>query len=386
MAATSSASKECVVSAEPATVLKPMADAPANSDAQPYPQAANASRVRKPVSLDGLYKVLNMVGLGFVVPIVRLCRGEDRDAQLRELWHLAGVPLIAIAIFLFAWSRLSATIETSLGQIPGPVAVWQQTQALWADHKAERAKADAFYERQALRHETKLQTDPTAQFVERKYTGKPTYIDQILTSLRTVFMGFVLATAIAVPAGIACGLSKSINAALNPLIQLFKPVSPLAWLPIVTIVVSAVYVTNDPMFEKSFLISAITVTLCSLWPTIINTAVGVASIDKDLLNVAKVLRLPWTTKLVKLVMPSSLPLIFTGMRLSLGVGWMVLIASEMLAQNPGLGKFVWDEFQNGSSDSLARLMVAVFTIGLIGFALDRVMLTLQSAFSFGEQR
>ena len=122
--------------------------------------------------------------------------------------------------------------------------------------------------------------------------------------------------------------------------------------------------------------------MCSLWPTIINT-LGVASIDKNLLNVAKVLRLPWATKLAKLVIPSSLPLIFTGMRLSLGVGWMVLMASEMLAQNPGLGKFVWDEFQNGSSDSLAPLMVAVFTIGIIGFILDRVMLTLQSMSSFG---
>jgi len=281
---------------------------------------------------------------------------------------------------------VSATIETSLGHIPGPIAVWHQTQALWADHKAEREKAVTFYERQAKRNEAKLAADPSAEIVTRKYTGKPTYIDQIGTSLKTVFMGFILATLVAVPVGILCGLSKSINAALNPLIQIFKPVSPLAWLPIVTIVVSAVYVTSDPMFEKSFLISAITVTLCSLWPTIINTAVGVASIDKDLLNVAKVLQLPWQTKLFKLVMPSSLPLIFTGMRLSLGVGWMVLIASEMLAQNPGLGKFVWDEFQNGSSDSLARLMVAVFTIGLIGFALDRVMLTLQSAFSYGNQR
>jgi nitrate/nitrite transport system permease protein len=125
--------------------------------------------------------------------------------------------------------------------------------------------------------------------------------------------------------------------------------------------------------------------VCSLWPTIINT-LGVASIDKNLLNVAKVLRLPWATKLAKLVIPSSLPLIFTGMRLSLGVGWMVLMASEMLAQNPGLGKFVWDEFQNGSSDSLARLMVAVFMIGIIGFILDRVMLTLQSMSSFGARR
>jgi len=373
------------MSAKSATVLKAIEDVVATRP-QEAPPAAIAARVKSPPSFDRLFSVLSVVGLGFVNPIVRIARGEPAKPNLRELWQLAGVPLLAIAIFLFAWSRVSATIETSLGHIPGPIAVWHQTQALWADHKAEREKAVAFYERQAKRNEAKLAADPSAEIVTRKYTGKPTYIDQIGTSLKTVFMGFVLATLVAVPVGILCGLSKSINAALNPLIQIFKPVSPLAWLPIVTIVVSAVYVTSDPIFEKSFLISAITVTLCSLWPTIINTAVGVASIDKDLLNVAKVLQLPWQTKLFKLVMPSSLPLIFTGMRLSLGVGWMVLIASEMLAQNPGLGKFVWDEFQNGSSDSLARLMVAVFTIGLIGFALDRVMLTLQSAFSFGGQR
>jgi nitrate/nitrite transport system permease protein len=132
------------------------------------------------------------------------------------------------------------------------------------------------------------------------------------------------------------------------------------------------------MFEKSFLISAITVTLCSLWPTLINTAVGVTSVDKDLVNVGRVLQLPLATRVRKIILPSALPFIFTGMRLSLGVGWMVLIAAEMLAQNPGLGKFVWDEFQNGSSDSLGRIMVAVFTIGLIGFGLDRVMQSLQT--------
>tara|TARA_R110000787_G_scaffold97889_5_gene201701 strand:- start:505 stop:930 length:426 start_codon:yes stop_codon:yes gene_type:complete len=138
------------------------------------------------------------------------------------------------------------------------------------------------------------------------------------------------------------------------------------------------------MFEKSFLISAITVTLCSLWPTLMNTAVGVASVDKDLINVSRVLKLSWFAKVRKIVLPSSLKLIFTGLRLSLGVGWMVLIAAEMLAQNPGLGKFVWDEFQNGSSESLARIMVAVFTIGVIGFLLDRIMATLQQLASFGE--
>ncbi|HCD04806.1 MAG TPA: nitrate ABC transporter permease, partial [Methylophaga sp.] len=151
---------------------------------------------------------------------------------------------------------------------------------------------------------------------------------------------------------------------------------------IVTMVVSAVYISADPMFSKSFITSAITVMLCSLWPTLINTAVGVSSIDRDLLNVGKVLRLGYFTTVWKIVIPSSIPMIFTGLRISLGIGWMVLIAAEMLAQNPGLGKFVWDEFQNGSSNSLSRIMVAVLAIGLIGFVLDRIMLTLQKFFSY----
>ena len=143
-------------------------------------------------------------------------------------------------------------------------------------------------------------------------------------------------------------------------------------------VISATITGPDPILPKAFVISALVVTLCSLWPTLINTAVGASSIDKDLLAVGRVLRLGWFAKLTRLVLPSSLPYIFTGMRLSLGVGWMVLIAAEMLAQNPGLGKFVWDEFQNGSSDSLARIMFAVIVIGLIGFLLDRLMALLQA--------
>jgi nitrate/nitrite transport system permease protein len=147
-------------------------------------------------------------------------------------------------------------------------------------------------------------------------------------------------------------------------------------------VVSAVYVSDEPMFDKAFLNSAITVTLCCLWPTIINTTVGVSSVDKDLINVSRVLRLGWVTKTIKIVIPSSLPMMFTGLRLSLSIGWMVLIAAEMLAQNPGLGKFVWDEFQNGSSNSLARIMVAILVIGFIGFLLDRGMLMLQRKLSW----
>jgi len=329
---------------------------------------------------------LEVFGLGWLVPLMRIAAGDNIRQQGAELWRQLGVPILAIVIFLAAWAWLAPKVDTSLGALPGPAQVWVQAKNLYADHVAERAKERAFFERQDKRNAEKLARDPNAEIKVRPYTGKPTFLDQIVTSLETVFVGFVFATLVAVPLGVLCGHSPSFNAALNPLIQIFKPVSPLAWLPIVTMVVSALYVSQDPIFPKSFLVSAITVTLCSLWPTLINTSLGVATIDKDLVNVSRVLRLSWPKKIAKLVMPSALPLIFTGMRLSLGVGWMVLIAAEMLAQNPGLGKFVWDEFQNGSSSSLAKIMVAVLTIGIIGFLLDRLMLALQAAFTFGNTR
>jgi nitrate/nitrite transport system permease protein len=373
----SSASKEfAVLSAATASPVPPVTSHAAARPATP----------KKHANLAGLHRVLGLIGLGFVSPLLRLAQGEDPRMQVRDLWHLLGIPAVAILAFLSFWSFAAGRIQTSLGQFPGPAAVWEQSKALWSDHEAERAKAAAFYERQEKRNAERLAEDPSVTPVVRKYTGKPTYVDQILTSLETVFTGFLFATLLAVPIGILCGMSRTLDAAINPFVQVFKPISPLAWLPLVTLVVSALYVTETPMFEKSFLISAVTVALCSLWPTVINTALGVSSIDRDLLNVARVLRLGWRTRLIRLVLPSSLPLIFTGMRLSLGVGWMVLIAAEMLAQNPGLGKFVWDEFQNGSAESLSRMMVAIFTIGLIGFLLDRVMLALQSLTQFSARR
>jgi nitrate/nitrite transport system permease protein len=304
--------------------------------------------------------------------------GLDPREQARAVLLALGIPVLAIALFLWLWSVGAARVQTSLGAVPGPVHVFAQAKNLVNDHLAERAKQAEFYQRQEQRNRQRLAEDPKAEVTIHKWTGKPTFIDQILTSLETVFTGFLFATLVAVPLGILCGSSRVVQAALNPIIQIFRPVSPLAWLPIVTLIVSAVYATADgAMFQKSFLVSAITVTLCSLWPTLINTAVGVTSVDRDLLNVSRVLQLPWGTKVRKIVVPSALPYIFTGMRLSLGVGWMVLIAAEMLAQNPGLGKFVWDEFQNGSQESLSRIMVAVLTIGVIGFLLDRIMLGLQ---------
>jgi nitrate/nitrite transport system permease protein len=302
---------------------------------------------------------------------------EKAIQQGLSLSKMIAIPAVGIAVFLLLWSIAAQNIDTSLGKFPGPSAVLEQFGALYDEHQAERIKETAFYERQEIRNEKRMAEDPGYSPKVRAYTGKETFLDQIITSLITVMSGFVLAALLAIPLGIAVGLSKTLNEAINPIIQIFKPVSPLAWLPLVTMVVSALYVSPDPIVPKSFLNSMITVTLCCIWPMVINTAVGVASIDSDLVNVSRVLRLPALKHVQKIVLPASVPMIFTGMRLSLGVAWMVLIAAEMLAQNPGLGKFVWDEFQNGSSDSLSRIMAAVVVIGFIGFLLDRCMLQVQ---------
>lgn len=294
------------------------------------------------------------------------------------------LPTLGILLFLGFWHLAAPQVNTSLGSFPGPVQVWEQGGQLWQEHAAQREKADKFITMQEARNERILADNPDAEVKIRPYPGAPTFLDQIVTSLGTVLAGFILATVIAVPLGIVFGLNQYFQAAVNPLIQIFKPVSPLAWLPLVTMVVSATYVSDDPMFEKSFLTSMITVTLCSLWPTLINTSVGVAAVNPDLVNVSRVLRLSFWTHVRKVVLPSSVPMIFTGLRVSLGIAWMVLIAAEMLAQSPGLGKFVWDEFQNGSSQSLSRIMVAVLTIGFIGFLLDRIMLLIQKKVAWNQ--
>lgn len=298
--------------------------------------------------------------------------------------RLIVAPVVAIGIFLVIWGGIASKVETNLGTLPGPSDVWQQAKTLWQDHRAEGERREAFHAAQEERRAAFEARFPDREWTPRAYSGRPTYIHQIITSLKTVFTGFLFASAIAIPLGILCGLSKTFYTSINPLIQIFKPVSPLAWLPIVIILVTSLYTVEDPLFERAFLSSAIVVALCSLWPTLINTAVGVASIDRDHLNVAKVLKLGWFAQITKIVIPSSLPYIFTGLRLSLGVGWMVLIAAEMLAQNPGLGLFVWNMYQSSSSQTLSLILVAVFTIGVLGFFLDRIMLTLQKLVTFDE--
>ncbi len=286
-------------------------------------------------------------------------------------------PLTGLTLFLAVWQGVASQIDTTLGKFPGPVETWQQFTNLIEEYQQEKIREQKFYERQRIRNEKKLQENPNAEIVWREYRGMPTFFDKIRRSLITVASGFLLGSLIAIPVGLLIGISKTAYSAINPIIQVLKPISPLAWLPLVTIVISAVYESESPLFDKAYLTSMFVVMLCSLWPTIINTAAGVGSVTRDMQNVSRVLRLSPLTHLRKIVLPCTIPSMFTGLRISLGIAWMVLIAAEMLAQNPGLGKFVWDEFQNGSSQSLARIMVAVVTIGIIGFLLDRLMLLAQ---------
>ncbi|MBD1902943.1 nitrate ABC transporter permease [Trichocoleus sp. DQ-A3] len=178
----------------------------------------------------------------------------------------------------------------------------------------------------------------------------------LLASLRRVLLGFLLGAVVAIPIGFLIGMSKQAMMALNPIIQIFKPVSPLAWLPIAL----AIFNLADP--------SAIFVIfITSLWPTIINTALGVSSVSKDYLDVARVLEMPRWRRITKIIWPASLPYIFTGLRISLGIAWLVIVAVEMLTGGIGIGFFVWDEW---SRLNLSSVFLAVVVIGLTGLLLD----------------
>lgn len=181
----------------------------------------------------------------------------------------------------------------------------------------------------------------------------------LMASLRRVLIGFSLGALVAVPLGFLIGTSRAAMLALNPIIQIFKPVSPLAWLPIAL----AIFNLADP--------SAIFVIfITSLWPTMINTALGVSSVSKDYLDVARVLEMPTWRRITKIIWPASLPYVFTGLRISLGIAWLVIVAVEMLTGGTGIGFFVWDEW---SRLNLSSVFLAVLVIGLTGLALDYAM-------------
>ena len=222
-----------------------------------------------------------------------------------------------------------------------------------------------------------------------EYQGNGSIVDYIKLSIITVIFGFFLAAVVAIPVGILCGLSPAVMTALNPLIQTFRPVSPLAWVLITIQIIDGIFVgdnaLNGEIFKNTFLHAGITVALCSLWATLSNTALGVSSVDQDHLNVAKVLKLSWFDRVFKIIIPSAIPYIFTGLRITLGVGWMVLIVSEMMATSRGLGWFIDQEYQNNKVESLANIIVCIFIIGFIGAILDRIMYTLQKLVSFNDE-
>jgi len=341
-----------------------------------------------------LLRWLDILGLTWLTPLVSIAYGEPVKYHLLRLTRMVGLPAIMIVLVLASWSVIAAKVQLGNLNIPGPGVVYGRGVEMCHDWTAERARQAAFAAETDVMVKEMLASERvsnpgltpaaavTLEQEVREYrqdTSKLTFIDQALLSLRTVFVGVLCAVLIAIPVGVMCGLSGWIYEMCNPVIQILKPVSPVAWFAVIYIFVNQWMNNPEPgsAFPKSFIMAAIVVCMCAIWPTLLNTANGVANVDKDFLNVAKVLNLGWFSKIFRIVIPASLPQIFTGIRLSFGVGWMVLIAAEMMAVSPGLGGFVWDWYQSSNETSLSYLMLAVLVIGGIGFVLDRLMITVQ---------
>jgi nitrate/nitrite transport system permease protein len=190
----------------------------------------------------------------------------------------------------------------------------------------------------------------------------------LLISLRRVATGYILASLVAVPLGILIGISPIAYKAFNPYVQLLKPVSPLAWLPL------GLYILRDSEQTGIFIIF-----ISSIWPTLINTAFGVASVDQDYLDVANTLGASRLRTIFKVIVPAALPNIVSGLRISMGIAWLVIVAAEMLL-GTGLGYFIWNEWNNLS---IPNILVAIFIIGLVGLLLDSVFAALEKFVAFG---
>jgi nitrate/nitrite transport system permease protein len=240
------------------------------------------------------------------------------------------LPLVGVAAMLGLWALAAAFLVDDL---PGPVATWKASKPFLLEPFAKRGEMD--------------------QGILR-FTWY---------SLERVARGFALAIAIATPLGFLLGLSRGFAAAMDPVIQILRPVSPLAWLPLGLV-----------LFDKPAPAATFTIALCSMWPTVLNTALGVRSIPQDYLNVARVLGLSRRQTLWKVMLPATLPYMFTGFRLSLGLAWLVIVAAEMLTGAPGIGGFLWQEY---NSLIYEHIILCILTIGLVGFALDRLMLAVE---------
>jgi nitrate/nitrite transport system permease protein len=182
---------------------------------------------------------------------------------------------------------------------------------------------------------------------------------QLLYSIARVLTGYLLAIAVAVPIGFVIGMSPLMARALNPFIQVLKPISPLAWMPL------ALYTIKDSSLSAIFVIF-----ICSVWPMLLNTAFGVASVRREWLNVAKTLEMSRARTALRVILPAAAPTILTGMRISIGIAWLVIVAAEMLVGGTGIGYFVWNEWNNLS---ITNVIVAILCIGFVGMLLDQLM-------------
>jgi nitrate/nitrite transport system permease protein len=251
-------------------------------------------------------------------------------------WVATGIAWVAgLVLFTIAW----AAVAKFGGRIPDPLMVGKAAVTIFAD---------PFYSK-----------GPNDQGIGWN----------VLSSLKRVGIGFGLAALVGIPLGFAIGRFKFMSGMAAPVIALLKPVSPLAWLPIGLLVFKA---ANPAAIWVIF--------ICSLWPMIVNTAVGVRQIPQDYLNVARVLNLSEWKVFTRILFPAVLPYMITGVRLSIGVAWLVIVAAEMLTGGVGIGFWVWDEWNNLKVE---HIMIAIFTIGVVGLLLEQALMLAARRFNYG---
>ena len=261
-------------------------------------------------------------------------RAQANQEQLRRLVRAVLPPVLGVTLLLALWSWL-ALLRPDL---PGPEQTWQAAQALFAD---------PFYD-----------NGPNDQGIGWN----------IVQSLARVGMGFGLAAVIGIPLGFLIGRFAFVSGMVAPIVSLLRPVSPLAWLPIGLLV-----------FQKADPASIWVIFISSLWPILLNTAQGVRSVPQDYLNVARVLNLSEWKVFTRILFPAVLPHLLTGIRLSIGVAWLVIVAAEMLTGGIGLGFWVWDEWNNLN---VAHIIIAIFIVGLVGLALEQSLVLLARRFQY----
>jgi nitrate/nitrite transport system permease protein len=256
---------------------------------------------------------------------VRTIRSAGKGFLLtkRLVHHL--LPAVGIGVALIVWWAASRAVP----DLPSPMRTWEESKIYVLQPLEKRGEMD-------------------------QGIGLLAYY-----SLLRVARGFLLGIVIGTPLGFLLGVSHTLSRMLDPVMQVMRPISPLAWLPLGLV-----------LFQKSEPAALFAIAVCSMWPTVVNTTAGVRAIPQDYWNVAKVLRLSRFTTFTKIVVPATLPYIFTGYRLSLGIAWLVIVASEMLTGTPGVGGFLWQEY---NSLVYAHILLAIVTIGIIGFVLDRLM-------------